>query len=415
MTIAWIGSSLTISLLLGGVALLLEILLRRWEGATRGLWASALFLSAVLPLALLGWQDEIVRVWSDSNMWVSDRTGIPLFGLQLFLIRLQFLAGLHLPDVTTLLRGTWLLTVCVVSLWLAYSWWDLVSRRTSWERGTFEGLDCYFTEHTGPGLAGMLRTFLVVPRWIRGLDAKKREIVAVHEREHQRCRDPWLMTFGYASLLLTPWNPILWWQRSRLQLAMEMDCDRRTVRETGDPIAYGEGLLEIAERKSRWVTAFSQSESYLLQRIRHLKGELRPTGPRALGAGLATAIMLTLVWAAPMPVSPPPRPATVDSVSQVLSSPSPWTTQPRCLNCGSAGPGDAGEASPLPRRALIYIDRSGQVVGAVCRPLCSEALEERLLARMAERTYAPASIWGIAVPTWYLATVRSSGGRDRGV
>lgn len=415
MTIAWIGSSLSISLLLAGLAVLLETLLLRWDRPTRGVWAFLLFLSATLPLAFLGWQTAVRDVWAGTNLWVSGETGIPIFGLQQSLSRVHFLAGLVLPDLTTFLQWMWAITACAVVLWLGYSWWDLASRREHWTRGTFEGLDCYFSQETGPGLAGMVRSHLVVPEWIRELDREKRVVVAVHESEHQRRRDPWLMTFGYASLLLAPWNPILWWQRRRLRLAMEMDCDRRAVRQTGDPGTYAEALLDIAEQKTRWITAFSQSESHLLQRIRRLKGRLRPTGPGALGAGLAGGAVLVLMWAAPLPVPSPPRPDTVQSVNEVLHAPSPYTEMPRCLNCASLGvPGAAGgggegdrDADPDPLRVPIYIDPSGEVLDAVCRPLCSEAAEERLSSRLRQRRYSPARVWGVAVPAWFPVTVPS--------
>lgn len=411
MTVAWIGFSLSISLLLGGLALLLETLLLRWDRPTRGVWASALFLSGSLPLLVLGSQTVVLDAWSNSNLWVSGQTGIPLFGIQQFLSRLQFLVDVFLPDLTTFLWWMWVVTAVVVVLWLGYSWWDLVSRRSEWKRGTFEGLDCYFSEKTGPGLAGMIRYVLVVPAWLVDVEPEKRRIVAVHESEHQRRRDPWLMTFGYASLLLAPWNPILWWQRSRLRLAMEMDCDRRSIRKTGDPHEYGEALLDLAEHQTRWITAFSQSESHLVQRIKHLKGKLRPTGWGALGAGVAVGATLVLMWAAPMPIPSPPRPGSVQSVEQLLRAPVPWTDEPRCLNCDSLQQGSfAGEETgePSPEESLqipIYVDRSGRVQDAVCRPLCSKAFQVEVLPRLRQRRYAPARIWGIAVPTWVPVTV----------
>ncbi len=48
-----------------------------------------------------------------------------------------------------------------------------------------------------------------------------------------------------------PWNLALWWQLRRLCLAVEMDCDNRVLSALGDPNAYGELLLKVAEAGSR--------------------------------------------------------------------------------------------------------------------------------------------------------------------
>jgi beta-lactamase regulating signal transducer with metallopeptidase domain len=48
-----------------------------------------------------------------------------------------------------------------------------------------------------------------------------------------------------------PWNPAMWWQLRRLCLAVEMDCDNRVVAALGDPTAYGELLLKVAQAANR--------------------------------------------------------------------------------------------------------------------------------------------------------------------
>jgi hypothetical protein len=68
-----------------------------------------------------------------------------------------------------------------------------------------------------------------------------------------------------------PWNPALWWQLSRLRLAIELDCDARVIaRKAGDAIAYSRLLVSVGERSlatRQPVLAMSRSRSSLAKRF----------------------------------------------------------------------------------------------------------------------------------------------------
>lgn len=72
-----------------------------------------------------------------------------------------------------------------------------------------------------------------------------------HEEEHRKAHDARVLFIASLPLLLMPWNLAIWWQLRRLSLAIEMDCDNRVVSALGDPNAYGDLLLRIAEAANR--------------------------------------------------------------------------------------------------------------------------------------------------------------------
>ena len=69
-------------------------------------------------------------------------------------------------------------------------------------------------------------------------------------------------------------EPAPWWQLQRMRFAIEADCDQRVLHGTGDPQAYAQVLLRIAEQRisrlSR-LTILMSAPSWLERRIRILR------------------------------------------------------------------------------------------------------------------------------------------------
>jgi len=114
-----------------------------------------------------------------------------------------------------------------------------------------DGVRVVVTEQVGPATVGLLRSHLLVPRWVLALPRTERGYVLRHEDEHRRAHDAHLLFIASLPLLLMPWNAAMWWLLRRLCLAVEMDCDNRVVSRLGNANAYGELLLKVAEAASR--------------------------------------------------------------------------------------------------------------------------------------------------------------------
>jgi hypothetical protein len=153
------------------------------------------------------------------------------------------------------INGMWHLASWALICWgiigvARVSWivWESRRRRGAPDAPAMvDGVAVLVTGSVGPATVGVLRSRVLVPRWVLALPAEQRRYVIRHEDEHRRAHDARLLFVASLALILVPWNLALWWQLRRLHLAIEMDCDTRVVAALGDANAYGEMLLEVAQ------------------------------------------------------------------------------------------------------------------------------------------------------------------------
>ena len=125
-------------------------------------------------------------------------------------------------------------------------------RQTATRRApVIDGVPVVVTDQLGPATVGLVRSRVLVPRWVLTLPGMQRRYVLRHEEEHRRAHDVHLLLFASLPLLLMPWNLAMWWMLRRLSIAVELDCDNRVVAALGDAPAYGELLLTVAQAASR--------------------------------------------------------------------------------------------------------------------------------------------------------------------
>ena len=177
-----------------------------------------------------------------------------------------------------------------------------MSRRRSETRKApvVDGVSIVVTDQLGPATVGLMRSRVLVPRWVLALPGLQRRYVLRHEEEHRRAHDVHLLLFASLPLLLMPWNLGMWRHLRRLSLAVELDCDNRVVEALGDAPAYGELLLTVAtatSRAPRLQPAFLGGAGSLEHRLRAL---VSPTPLRRaqkfLLPVLTVALLLIVVW-----------------------------------------------------------------------------------------------------------------------
>jgi len=301
VALTWLGASLAFSALLGLSILAAELLVASFGRPRRGLWAVALAMTVIWPLA--GWfmvprvaPEWVVRPYEPVAASVSAE--LP-------------------PAAASVVGGEWsmpslppVVTVGVVWGVLSLVMAGVVLRgvlllrrtRRAARQDVLLGETVLRTRDVGPAVVGVGRASLLMPEWLWELDEKLQRLVLHHELEHQRAGDPWLVWGGVLATVLTPWNPVVWWMTYRLRLAMEIDCDARTMRAHPDAASqYPRLLLLIAHMRQRpqytpqLAPLLIPSASQLSRRMRAMKNPMPLRSPLAK---LAVAAIAFGLWSA---------------------------------------------------------------------------------------------------------------------
>ena len=199
--------------------------------------------------------------------------------------------------ISVALGVVWVLSSLVLAASLLRSHLVLSRERQAWPTSTVSGRDVYVSTDRGPAVAGVLKPWIVLPRWALQLPSQELDFVLLHEEEHVRARDTTLLAGALALVALTPWSPGAWLHLRGLKIAMEVDCDRRVLRRAPDRATYGESLLTVAARSSGLslgLAAFTEKHRSLKTRILAMTSRAtRWTAVRSL-AFLAVATLVGL-------------------------------------------------------------------------------------------------------------------------
>ena len=192
--------------------------------------------------------------------------------------------------------------------------------RRRWRRRRIDGEEVYVSRDFGPGLVGVVRPVIVIPRWVIALGAAARATAVKHEREHARGGDHLTLLYSGLAVAAFPWSPAVWWICRRLRAAVEIDCDRRVI-GSGIPAAeYGSLLLGIgAMRPRRQVFALTLAGrgTLLERRLRTMsaEGNGRKQMNRTSSAVLAGVVTAAVVVACDVP----PPTAIAPAVAEALA------------------------------------------------------------------------------------------------
>jgi beta-lactamase regulating signal transducer with metallopeptidase domain len=178
----------------------------------------------------------------------------------------------------------------------------LARRRSRWDHEQTEIGPVFVARDDGPAVVGFVRPRVVLPRWALAADRATRTLLLRHEAEHIRAGDTRVLMAAELALVAFPWNAALWWLADRLRLAIEIDCDARVVRATGDARAYGSVLLAVGERHAaaiRFAAPLTETRLTLEARIRAMTTQppRRPIVSSLPLVAIAIGVMTTAGWA----------------------------------------------------------------------------------------------------------------------
>jgi beta-lactamase regulating signal transducer with metallopeptidase domain len=168
-----------------------------------------------------------------------------------------------------------------------------IKRRVSqWPLRHVADIDARIAPSAGPAVVGLAPPQIILPAWLLARSNEEQTLVVTHEQEHVRAGDPWLLIGACAALVLFPWNPALWFSFARLQLAVELDCDRRVLKRGVPAAKYGALLIEISSLRvtlSSAMPAFSHNSSYLERRLLAMTSRVSKFAMTRWVAGAAVA------------------------------------------------------------------------------------------------------------------------------
>ena len=324
-----------------------------------------------------------------------------------------------LRSLDDLLVLSWVVLSSLLVVTVLFAFARLVREGRSWQPGSLGHRSVFWSRDTGPTIVGLLRPRVVLPAWVRAMGPSEQELILAHEEEHIRAGDARLRFLMTLPLFVFPWNPALWLQRHRLNLAVELDCDRRVMRRMpGHRHAYGNLLLRVGAGQNGLhrvaLVALSEGRSQLerritrleeqIPRVRRLQGALLVLGAAAI---VALAVLFPRVRGEDAPVS--------DELVDLMAEPvfTPYTVRPDLVNERTVMQALEAEYPPILRDAGIggttnvrfFIDTRGVVQRVlVAETSGHEALDSAALRVARTFRFTPAlnldeivSVW-IAIP-----------------
>lgn len=416
MLVPWMLYAVVVTVAMGVAAVLAEGALRALGRPTRWAWIGALAGAVAVP-GLMGWlaPGAAVEVFPAAPAVISLE-GITAVGA----------SAAALPELGPILVGAWAVASGVLLLLFAHAWIRLAAWRSEWEVEVVDGQTVLLSGGTGPAVVGIWPGRIVLPRWILDLDPSRRRMILAHEAEHLRAGDPLLLLLAGLPVVAFPWNPALWWMRSRLRAAVEIDCDERVMERAGkDRRNYGQLLLDVGGRSrapAGVFPGFAERPSLLERRLLALTRGLPERPLRRASYLLAGAVGLILVACGiPTPdalVAPDVETERAEAETSDLEARptfTPYTVKPELRNVGDVQQALETEYPPALLDAGIggtttvwfFIDPSGEVQQTrIAQPSGHEALDEAALRVARVMEFTPAMNRDEPVPVWVQFPIR---------
>ena len=291
---AWFLYATLVSLLLALGAAAAEAALLAMRRPARWVWIAALAGSLIVPL--------VARVRPPAAPAAASDSRVMLPSLPVIEVRAPMLSSASgdagATQTANLSLLLWVGSSALALVFISVLTLRLMRRCREWSEAELEGERVLLSRDVGPAVAGIIRSRIVVPAWVLELGPTLRRLLIAHEREHVRAHDVRVLAVALLLPIAAPWNLALWWQWRRLRQAVELDCDARVLRGSGDVRGYAELLLEVGARSRRVplpVLGFGARRSVLERRIRRMTEGARRRGWRAI---VATALAVVMIGGA---------------------------------------------------------------------------------------------------------------------
>lgn len=271
--LVWIMYVIFVSLLLSVAAVAAERRAHLRGKTSRWYWIAALIASLVIPTVIASVSIELPNIFNSQSVQkvIVLREATSSYLSPFLWISESLIAPSGLHNFDAIIKQLWLWLSFFLLCTLIASGAHLLWRKQRWKKSTLLATPVLVAEDVGPAVVGLINPHIVIPQWVMELPAAQQQAILDHEQSHLDAGDPRLLTVAICLLVFMPWNIPLWWQLHRLRGAIEVDCDARVLSKGQSVTNYGETLIAVAQRHSRYIGAvagMSESQSFLEKRIK---------------------------------------------------------------------------------------------------------------------------------------------------
>lgn len=222
--------------------LVLRILGRQTSGTRFAVWFSALIAIAVVPFLPSFTHTGMLTHAAHAELTLPGSWAIAIFAFWIFcgmLAAAPMLVGFW--NLRRLRNGGTVLTPTKM---------HPVLRETLAQCGSVRPVTvCSSPAVKVPTAMGFFKPRILIPAWaLRDLPIEELKVILLHELAHFRRWDDWTNLAQKIVRALFFFHPAVWWIEKRLSLEREIACDDAVVAETGNPRAYAECLVSLAEK-----------------------------------------------------------------------------------------------------------------------------------------------------------------------
>ncbi len=271
--LVWIIYVIFVSILLGSAAVAAERYAHLRGKTSRWYWILAIIASLLIPTVIASVSIELPDIFNSQTVKriIILREATSNYLSPFLWVSESLLTPTEYHNFDAIIKQLWLWLSAFLLCALIISGAHLLWRKQGWKKSTLLNTPVLVTDDIGPAVVGLINPQIVIPQWVVKLPTAQQQAILDHEQSHLDAGDPRLLTIAICLLVFMPWNIPLWWQLHRLRGAIEVDCDARVLSKGQSVTNYGETLIAVAQRQSRYIGAvagMSESQSFLEKRIK---------------------------------------------------------------------------------------------------------------------------------------------------
>lgn len=191
------------------------------------------------------------------------------------------------------------------------------------EMFTFMGIHVYVSDRiSSPITFGIFHQKVLLPKYYMKLSREQLKYILIHEKNHMNGHDNFKKFLVILAVCIHWFNPFAWLMYVCCNRDMELACDEKVIRQTGESCReeYANALISLASEEMLTQSVYSGfSGSAIRERVIRIMG-YQKVKSKDYAAGVIVALLSMMVFAIPVKpetVQPVQEPVVYDAVEVV--------------------------------------------------------------------------------------------------